>query len=162
MQDRLKELPVALFGLGAGAAAALIAATKRPETAALVACGGQFRHRENIVSGVCAAALFLAGYNDIEILDWQRNAIARLPNSTTRQLHVIGWTTDPLADPRAISRVALLARSWFEIHLLAVRNSTPGACVNPRQTAPHNAETAQGCGVAETLEAHDHNENQAE
>ncbi len=117
MQDGLKELPVGLFGLGIGAAAALIASTKRFEVRAVVACGGRLSEVECFVAQVPAAALFVAGYEDIELLGQQRNAIARLEYSTPRHLETIGWTTDPLQDPHAVDRVALLARRWFEAHL---------------------------------------------
>ncbi len=117
MQDGLKELPVGLFGLGIGAAAAIIASTKRFEVGAVVACGGRLGKLEAFVAKVSAAALFVAGYEDIELLGQQQNAIAQLPCSTPRHLEIVGWTTDPLRDPHAVDSVALLARTWFESHL---------------------------------------------
>lgn len=117
MQHRLKDLPVGFFGLGIGAPAAIIASTKRLGVGAVVACGGRLARVEAFAAHVSAAALFLSGYDEIEILGQQQNVIARLPYSTTRRFEIVGWSTDPLFDPCAVDHVATLARTWFASHL---------------------------------------------
>ena len=119
MQDSLRNLPVGYFGLGIGADAAFIAASKRSRVKALVACGAPLDHLEGYSGDLSAAALYVTGNEDTDLLDRQRSAIAQLPNSTNRQVEIIGWTTDPLRDTHAVDRVGLLARKWFESHLSA-------------------------------------------
>ncbi len=117
MQDAFEQLPIGLFGLGIGAAAAIIASTKRLAVEAVVACGGRLGRVEGFAAQLSAAALFVSGYDEIEVLGQQQNAIARLPYSTPRHFEIVGWSTDPLCDPDAVDRIALLARTWFESHL---------------------------------------------
>jgi len=113
MQPEFARLPVGFFGVGTGAEAAIIAAAKRPEVAAVVAYGARLNRAEPFLKAVSAPCLFIHGNEDPALLGRERALMEKLPPKTIRQLDVIGWTTSPLHVPHGVERVTFLARDWY-------------------------------------------------
>ena len=110
------ELSVGLFGSSTGAAAALIAAARRPEVArAVVSRGGRVDMAEGILDRVEAPSLFIVGKRDRQVLDLNRQALAHL--ETEKKLEVVAGAGHLFEEPGALDEVARLARDWFKRHL---------------------------------------------
>lgn len=117
-QPETKDLNIGVFGSSTGAAAALIAASERPEAiGALVARGGRVDLAEPVLDEVEVPSLFIVGGNDVQVLDLNRQALAQL--ETEKQLEVIPGAGHLFEEPGALDEVARLAREWFQRHLLS-------------------------------------------
>lgn len=115
-QSQTEGLDIGLFGSSTGAAAALIAATRRPNLAsAVVSRGGRVDMAEPILEDVAAPTLFIVGGKDRQVLDLNRQALAKL--ETEKQLEVIPGAGHLFEEPGALDEVARLAREWFQRHL---------------------------------------------
>jgi len=115
-KSETEDLDIGLFGSSTGAAAALIAATKRPSLAsAVVSRGGRVDMAEPILDEVTAPTLFIVGGKDRQVLDLNRQALAQL--ETEKQLEVIPGAGHLFEEPGALDEVARLAREWFQRHL---------------------------------------------
>jgi putative phosphoribosyl transferase len=118
MQPGLQDLPVAYFGDGIGAEAVLIAATRRPECVrAVVACGPDLDHIEPYIREVFAPTLVLFGNDDPVALDRQRYRLIQLPETTARELIILGQGKDPLDRTGVEDEVASLAEGWYRRYL---------------------------------------------
>ncbi len=118
---RTKELPIGLFGASTGAAAALVAAARRPDAvAAVVSRGGRPDLAGDALELVQAATLFIVGGADTEVLALNRDALRRL-RTPERDLAVIDGATHLFEERGALDRVAELAAAWFVQHLHAAR-----------------------------------------
>ncbi|MGH2683730.1 MAG: dienelactone hydrolase family protein [Actinomycetota bacterium] len=117
---RLQEtagLPVAYFGASTGAAAALVAAAERPETAAVVSRGGRPDLAADRLAEVRAPTLLIVGGADPVVLEMNREAAALM--SSERDLVVIPGAGHLFEEPRALEEVARLAGDWFTRHMEA-------------------------------------------
>jgi dienelactone hydrolase len=116
-QDQTKELKVGCFGSSTGAAAALIAAKKRPEyVEAVVSRGGRPDLAEAILPEVKAPTLLIVGGNDFAVLKMNEDALAKL--RAERKLEIIPGATHLFKEPGALESVAQAARGWFQRFLL--------------------------------------------
>lgn len=112
----LGPLRVGLFGASTGAAAALVAATQRPdEVAAIVSRGGRPDLAGPALAHVRAPALLIVGGADELVLELNRWALEQL--RTDKQLVVVPGATHLFEEPGALEEVARLARDWFLGHL---------------------------------------------
>jgi putative phosphoribosyl transferase len=107
------HLSVAYFGASTGAAAALVAASARPERiAAVVSRGGRPDLASNeALAAVRAPTLLLVGSRDLEVL--ARNRAAHRKMRCVRELRVIEGATHLFEEAGALDEVARLARNWF-------------------------------------------------
>jgi putative phosphoribosyl transferase len=113
-QPALKKLGLGYFGASTGAAAALVAAAKRPtELRAVVSRGGRPDLAGPFLKGVKAATLFIVGGDDTQVLELNRSAMAQLPRQTPHKLEVIPGATHLFEEPGTLDRAAALARDWF-------------------------------------------------
>ena len=119
LDERL--LPSALvgyFGASTGAAAALVAAAKRPATVgAIVARGGRPDLAEGILTDVTAPTLFVVGEHDDD-LRASNDAALRSLGSRHKDLRIIPGASHLFEEPGALDDVADLAREWFENFLV--------------------------------------------
>lgn len=122
MVDRVADeaaargLPVGLFGSSTGAAAALIAAARRPErVAAVVSRGGRADLAGDALDRVRAPTLLIVGGLDRVVLTLNEQALERLPGEG--RLEIVAGATHLFEEPGALERVAALARDWFVAHL---------------------------------------------
>ncbi|HWF84242.1 MAG TPA: dienelactone hydrolase family protein [Vicinamibacterales bacterium] len=110
------SLAVGLFGASTGAAAALIAAGKRPAIVrAVVSRGGRVDLAEAWLDVVSAPALLIVGGRDDVVIQLNREAFERLKGP--KDLQIVPGATHLFEEPTALDQVAHLARDWFVRHL---------------------------------------------
>jgi dienelactone hydrolase len=114
-QDQLQGLPVGLFGASTGAAAALVAAAERPsQVSAVVSRGGRPDLAAGSLRSVRAPTLLIVGGNDVEVLQLNRFALAKLTSEA--RLEVVPRATHLFEEPGALEQVTALAQEWFRSH----------------------------------------------
>lgn len=110
------SLPVGIFGASTGAAAALIAAARRPALArAVVSRGGRPDLAENALAIVSAPTLLIVGGRDDVVIELNRRAFARLKGP--KELQIVEGATHLFEEPGTLERVAELAKGWFARYL---------------------------------------------
>ncbi len=120
------------FGAGPGAAAAIVAATRRTDAAAIVSAYGRPDLAGSSIERVSAATLLVFGDGDAA-LDQQNRAVSARAQST-RELEIeVVRGTRALADPHGLQCVSGHVRSWFVRHLLT----------RPAEPAPTPPETEE-------------------
>jgi dienelactone hydrolase len=108
--------PIALFGASTGAAAALVAAAKRPrEVAAVVSRGGRPDLAGDALPRVTAPTLLLVGALDSTVIDLNRAARRRM--RAVVELEVIPGASHLFEEPGALDVVAQRADAWLQTHL---------------------------------------------
>jgi dienelactone hydrolase len=110
-QEDLAPLRLGLFGASTGAAAALRAAARRSNIAAVVSRGGRPDLAADVLAVVRAPTLFVVGGADLAVLGLNRAAFERLTGPKT--LAVIPGASHLFEEPGALERVAELAGDWF-------------------------------------------------
>jgi dienelactone hydrolase len=116
-QAETSHLPIGLFGASTGAAAALIAAAERPQLVrAVVSRGGRPDLAESALEIVTAPTLLIVGGRDPEVIELNRQALARL--TTVHRLEIVPGATHLFEEPGALDLVARLATDWFLQHLI--------------------------------------------
>jgi pimeloyl-ACP methyl ester carboxylesterase len=116
-QAATADLPLGYFGASTGAAAALVAAARRPERVrAVVARGGRPDLAANDLPHVRAPTLLIVGGNDLPVIGLNRQALDRL-GSREKELHVVPGASHLFEEPGALEEVARLAADWFTRHL---------------------------------------------
>lgn len=113
---------IGLFGASTGAAAALIAAAERPGViTAVVSRGGRPDLAGAMASVVQAPTLLIVGGRDAEVLDLNREAMARM--KCPAELKIVAGATHLFEETGALAQVAQLAADWFTAHL--AKNRAP-------------------------------------
>ncbi|MFS8069757.1 MAG: phosphoribosyltransferase family protein [Byssovorax sp.] len=111
-----KGLRLGYFGASTGAAAALIAAAKRPDlVAAVVSRGGRPDLAGSYLPQVVPPALLIVGSEDTEVLALNRDAFEHLGGP--RQIAIVEGATHLFEEPGALEEVARVASEWFGRHL---------------------------------------------
>lgn len=106
-----RGVPLGVYGVAEGAAAALLAAARRPELVdALVVLACDAPLAALPPGRVCAATLLVAGGGDAAQLAAQRRALPRLAGA--RRLEIVPGAGDR-GDALAAQAVAHLAAQWF-------------------------------------------------
>ena len=114
-QQALARLPLGLLGASTGAAAALVASALRPgRVHALVCRGGRPDLAASALPAVTAPTLMIVGGTDLDVLDLNQQAIARMRAPV--RLKIIPGASHLFEEPGALDRVALLAAQWFRDH----------------------------------------------
>jgi dienelactone hydrolase len=114
----LRGLPIGLFGASTGAAAALVAAAVRPAfVAAVVSRGGRPDLAGLSLPAVRAPTLLIVGGRDPQVLDLNRDALARL--TCESRLEIVPGATHLFEESGTLEQVTVLARDWFERHLVS-------------------------------------------
>jgi pimeloyl-ACP methyl ester carboxylesterase len=119
-----EELGVGYFGASTGGGAALVAAAELGDmVSAVVSRGGRPDLAADALPKVTAPTLLIVGERDEDVLELNKQALARL--RTTKQLQVVSGATHLFEEPGALDRVADLAASWFVEYLRpAVRSAS--------------------------------------
>src|SRR3954447_13563176 len=111
----MRHLPIGYFAPSTGAAAALVAATRRPDViGAIVSRGGRPDLAGPALSRVRAPTLLIVGGSDPLVLDLNRDALREL--QTEKLLEIVPGATHLFEEPGALQRVAEVATDWFEDH----------------------------------------------
>jgi putative phosphoribosyl transferase len=114
--ERTAKLPVGLFGASTGAAAALLAAARRPETvAAIVSRGGRPDLAGAALAEVRAPTLLIVGGEDHTVLGLNQQAEAVMVADV--EVATVPGATHLFEEPGALQRVAELAGDHFDRHL---------------------------------------------
>ena len=116
---RALGIPLGYFGGSTGAAAALMAAARRPALiAAVVSRGGRPDLASASLASVRAPTLLVVGGADSWVLDVNREAAARL--TAPHEVAVVSGATHLFEEPGALDAVARLAADWFSDHFAHV------------------------------------------
>jgi pimeloyl-ACP methyl ester carboxylesterase len=108
--------PLGYFGASTGAAAALVAAARCPESiAAVVSRGGRPDLAGAALGSVRAATLLIVGERDPVVLDLNERALETL--ACEKQLVVVPNATHLFEEPGTLDAVAEHAAQWFIAHL---------------------------------------------
>jgi putative phosphoribosyl transferase len=107
-----KTLGIGCFGASTGAAAALVAAARRPAMVrAVVSRGGRPDLAADALPAAKAPTLLIVGGDDDVVLDLNQRARARMHSEAV--LEVVPGAGHLFEEPGALERVELLARAWF-------------------------------------------------
>lgn len=120
----LHGLGIGLFGASTGAAAALVAATERPDAVkAIVSRGGRPDLAGTALSRVRAPTLLIVGGRDALVIGLNQQALAELGGD--KRLEIIPGATHLFEEPGALEEVAQLAVRWFHHYLVdAIKQET--------------------------------------
>jgi putative phosphoribosyl transferase len=119
---RTRDLMIGYFGASTGAAAALIAAAQlRNQIGAVVSRGGRPDLARDALSSVSTPTLLLVGSLDEDVLELNRQALAKLA-SLEKELRVIPGATHLFEEPGTLDLVAKAAADWFTSHLIQKPN----------------------------------------
>ena len=123
-QPDTRGLPLGYFGASTGAAAALMAAARRPEEVrAVVSRGGRPDLARPSLPRVAAPTLLIVGERDALVLDLNRDALGQL--RCEKALAIVPAATHLFEEPGALDEVARLAREWFRRHLAGETKERP-------------------------------------
>jgi dienelactone hydrolase len=112
----LASLRIGLFGASTGAAAALIAAARRPGAVrAVVSRGGRPDLAERALDAVVAPTLLIVGGQDNVVIELNRAAFDRLKEP--KELEIVPRATHLFEEPGALEQVSRLAAEWFQRYL---------------------------------------------
>ncbi len=114
-----RQMRLGYFGASTGAAAALLAASRRPGTvAAIVSRGGRPDLAREALPQVTAPTRLIVGGDDDVVLQLNREAyeLLRCP----RLLDIVPGASHLFSEPGALEEVARLAEEWFLRHLASV------------------------------------------
>lgn len=121
-QFKLFAFPFGYFGASTGAAAALVAATKRPFfIKSIVSRGGRPDMAGPSLGFVQAPTLLIVGEKDSAVIDLNRKALKKLAVPEKR-LEIVPGATHLFEEAGALERVAQLAMEWFEEYVTEKRN----------------------------------------
>jgi putative phosphoribosyl transferase len=113
----LATLRVGYFGASTGAAAALVAAARRPAlVSAIVSRGGRPDLAGALLGDVAAPTLLIVGGADTTVIRLNQMALAQLA-SDVKNLVIVPGATHLFEEPGTLEQVAELARRWFARHL---------------------------------------------
>ncbi|MBI2940300.1 MAG: dienelactone hydrolase family protein [Chloroflexi bacterium] len=115
-EPETRDLPVGYFGASTGAAAALVAAARRPEEVrAIVSRGGRPDLAGSYLPRVQAPTLLIVGGDDEPVIALNEQAMQGM--GCPKQLVIIPGATHLFEEPGALEEVARLAERWFAQHL---------------------------------------------
>jgi len=113
-------LKIGYFGASTGAAAALVAAARRPaDVAAIVSRGGRPDLAGDALVRVQAPTLLIVGGYDLPVIKINQDALTKL--RCLKKLVVVPGASHLFEEPGKIEEVAKLASDWFTRHLVGQR-----------------------------------------
>jgi dienelactone hydrolase len=112
-----RGLAIGYFGASTGAAAALVAASRKARVIkAVVSRGGRPDLAGPDLQLVQAPTLLIVGGNDIPIIGLNEDALGKL-GTAENQLAIVPGATHLFEEPGTLQEVATLAADWFGRHL---------------------------------------------
>jgi putative phosphoribosyl transferase len=109
------DLAIGYFGASTGAAAALMAASKRPEIGAVVSRGGRPDLALEYLPQVKAPTLLIVGGLDLPVITLNRESYDLLGGP--KEMIIISGATHLFEERGALEEVARLAAEWFTRYL---------------------------------------------
>jgi dienelactone hydrolase len=110
-----ESLLLGYFGASTGAAAALVAASKRQQVAALVSRGGRPDLAGDALAQVAAPTLLIVGGEDKPVIEMNQWALARL-GTHVKELVIVPGASHLFEEAGTLEEVARLATDWFTRH----------------------------------------------
>lgn len=111
-----KKLKIGYFGASTGAASALNAAVRLPETIhAIVSRGGRRDLMIDVIDEVKAPTLLIVGSLDNVVIDLNQKAYDAL--KCIKSISIVNGATHLFEEFGALNKVALLATDWFSTYL---------------------------------------------
>ncbi len=110
-----RDMCLGYFGASTGAGAALVAAARRPDVAAVVSRGGRPDLAGDDLPHVLAPTLLIVGGEDDIVIGLNEQAMRRL--RCPKELVIVPGATHLFEEPGTLEEVARLAREWFLRHL---------------------------------------------
>ncbi len=111
-----RGLSIGYFGASTGAGAALVAAAERPSSiGAVVSRGGRPDLAGPALARVQAPTLLIVGENDRQVIELNREALAKL--RCEKHLSIVPGATHLFEEAGTLEEVSRLARNWFLRHL---------------------------------------------
>src|SRR5919108_743548 len=111
-----RSLGIGYFGASTGAAAALVAAARKPEQVhAVVSRGGRPDLAGEYLSKVKAPTLLVVGGRDVPVIPLNEDAFAQL--RCEKKLEIVAGASHLFEEPGTLEVVAKLAASWFTKYL---------------------------------------------
>lgn len=111
-----RPLNIGYFGASTGAAAALIAATERPDVVgAIVSRGGRPDLARARLPLVKTPTLLIVGSYDKVVIEQNKQALTLL--QTEKQIEIVLGAGHLFEEPGTLEEVARLAERWFQHHL---------------------------------------------
>ncbi len=121
--SKTRDLPIGYFGASTGAAAALVAAARRPEQiAAIVSRGGRPDLAGQGLERVRAPTLLIVGGLDYVVLAMNRSALSRIP--AEKALEVVPGASHLFEEADTLADVAYRAVRWYK-KFLSKNSSAP-------------------------------------
>ncbi|MGI9403592.1 MAG: dienelactone hydrolase family protein [Hyphomicrobium sp.] len=115
-EEFLAPLSVGLFGASTGAAAALVAAARRPKgVRAVVSRGGRPDLAAAALARVKAPTLLIVGGRDDVVIDLNQRAMTAL--NCEKRLEIVPGATHLFEEPGTLDTVISLAAAWFVLFL---------------------------------------------
>ncbi|MEO8608139.1 MAG: alpha/beta hydrolase [Chloroflexota bacterium] len=114
-----------LYGVGTGAAAALVAAAARPARIhAIVSRGGRVDLAGQALTQVQAPTLLIVGgYDEASMVRLNQDSYAALRSH--KAMEVVSGATHLFEEPGAMERVSILTRDWFAQYLTGITEPSP-------------------------------------
>ena len=109
------EFKIGYFGASTGAAAALVAAAKRPKVQAVVSRGGRPDLAGDALRAMKAPTLLIVGGDDAEVIELNRQALAQL--QCEKRIEIVPGASHLFEEPGTLEQVARLAQNWFAAHV---------------------------------------------
>ncbi len=120
-QASVCDLQIGLFGASTGAAAALIAAARRPEAvAAVVSRGGRADLAGEDLPLVEAPTLLIVGGLDQAVIGMNRWAASQM--RIEPRLEIVAGASHLFEEPGTMEQVARLTRDWFVQYLVPMKD----------------------------------------
>jgi putative phosphoribosyl transferase len=121
---KLGNLNIGYFGASTGAAAALVAASERPNTiSAVVSRGGRpDLAGQEVLNHIQAPTLLIVGENDKQVIQLNEKAFKQLSRlEKKKKLVIVPRATHLFEEEGTLEEVARLASGWFECFFLEKR-----------------------------------------
>jgi putative phosphoribosyl transferase len=115
-EPRLASLPAGFFGASTGAGAALLAASRMPQIAAVVSRGGRPDLAGAALSQVRSPTLLIVGGLDSAVIELNRQALERLPGE--KALRIVPGATHLFEEAGTLEQVLALSAEWFRGHFV--------------------------------------------
>ena len=111
-----RDLSIGYFGASTGAAAALVAAAKRPShVGAVVSRGGRPDLAGSALPRVQAPTLLIVGGDDQQVIKLNEEVLAEL--HCEKHLAIVPGASHLFEEPGTIEQVSKLTLDWFGLHL---------------------------------------------
>lgn len=119
-QENTGNMILGYFGASTGAAAALIAADKRPENiSAIVSRGGRvdLSSKYTSLKSVDCPTLFIVGENDSQVIEWTQQILDNhLEKVAKKKMIIITGAGHLFEEPGKLEEVAKKASGWFRCY----------------------------------------------